>query len=68
MSNETNNNPLRIEDKKYTIKEFASVIRDKFGVNDSLPDLMLVNVFIDKYPIYSRNIKETDNNSGCSCC
>ena len=68
MSNETNNNPLGIEDKKYTVEEFASAIRAKFGVNDSLPDLMLVNVFIDKYPMYSCYIKETESNSGCSCC
>ncbi len=66
--NEINNNPLGLEDKKYTIEEFASFIRKKFGVNDSLPDAMLVSVFIDKYPMYSCNIKENKNTGNCSCC
>ena len=35
MNNETNNNPLGLEHKKYTIQEFASAIRAKFGVNDN---------------------------------
>ena len=32
------NNPLEIEDKLYTVEEFAFVLRTKFGSNDSLPD------------------------------
>ena len=68
MNNESDNNPLGLENKKYTIKEFASAIRTKFNINDSLPDIILVNVFIDKYPMYSCYIKESEKNSGCSCC
>ena len=68
MNEKTSNNPLGLEDKKYTVEEFASTIRAKFGVNDSLPDIMLVNVFIDKYPMYACKIKETKNTGGCSCC
>ena len=32
------NNPLGLEDKLYTIEEFALAVRTKFGANDSLPD------------------------------
>ena len=68
MNNEANKNPLGLEEKKYTVEEFASFIRDKFGVNDNLPDAMLVDVFIDKYPMYAYKIKESENIGGCSCC
>ena len=36
------NNPLGLEDKLYTIEEFASTIRAKFGTNDNLPDSVIV--------------------------
>jgi len=62
------NNPLGLEDKKYTEKEFALAIRNKFETNDFLPDQVLVNIFIDKYPMYSCKVKRSENNGGCSCC
>tara|TARA_B100001057_G_scaffold167791_1_gene168540 strand:+ start:104 stop:304 length:201 start_codon:yes stop_codon:yes gene_type:complete len=62
------NNPLGLEDKKYTEKEFALAIRNKFETNDFLPDEVLVNIFIDKYPMYSCKVKRSENNGGCSCC
>ena len=62
------NNPLGLEDKKYTEKEFALAIRNKFETNDFLPDQVLVNIFLDKYPMYSCKVKRTENNGGCSCC
>ena len=62
------NNPLGLEDKKYTEKEFALAIRNKFETNDFLPDQVLVNIFLDKYPIYSCKVKRSENNGGCSCC
>ena len=68
MNNAANNNPLGLEEKKYTVEEFASFIRAKFGVNDNLPDAMLVDVFIDKYPMYACKIKQSENIGGCSCC
>ncbi len=68
MNDSAKNNPLGLEERKYTIEEFASAIRVKFGVNDSLPDSILANVFIDKYPMYACKIKETKNTGGCSCC
>ena len=62
------NNPLGLEDKKYTEKEFALAIRNKFETNDFLPDQVLVNILLDKYPMYSCKVKRTENNGGCSCC
>jgi len=65
------NNPLGLEDKLYTIEEFALAVRTKFGANDSLPDFALVNIFITKYPIYACKIKNNQkqtNQTNCSCC
>ena len=62
------NNPLGLEDKKYTEKEFAIAIRNKFETNDFLPDEVIVNIFLDKYPMYSCKVKRSENNGGCSCC
>jgi len=65
------NNPLGLEDKLYTIEEFALAVRTKFGANDNLPDFALVNIFITKYPIYACKIKNTQkqtNQTNCSCC
>ena len=62
------NNPLGLENKTYTVKEFAHAIRAKFEANDFLPDQVLVNIFLDKYPMYSCKVKRADNSGGCSCC
>ena len=62
------NNPLGLEDRKYTEKEFALAIRTKFGTSDFLPDQVLVNIFLDKYPMYSCKVKKTENSGGCNCC
>ena len=53
MNEKINKNPLALENKNYTIEEFAMLIRNKFGVNDNLPDEILVSAFIEKYPMYS---------------
>jgi len=65
------NNPLGLEDKLYTIEEFALVVRTKFGTSDNLPDSVLVDIFINKYPVYSCRIKKTkgqSNQTSCGCC
>tara|TARA_B100000902_G_scaffold393861_1_gene448968 strand:+ start:4391 stop:4603 length:213 start_codon:yes stop_codon:yes gene_type:complete len=64
-------NPLGLEDKLYTVEEFALALRTKFGANDNLPDSVLVDIFIKKYPIYSckiKNKKDQLNKNSCSCC
>ena len=38
MNEKINKNPLALENKNYTIEEFEMLIRNKFGVNDNLPD------------------------------
>ena len=65
------NNPLGLKNKLYTIEEFALAVRAKFGTNDSLPDFALVNIFINKYPMYACKIKNNQNQTNqtsCSCC
>ncbi len=64
-------NPLGLEDKLYSVKEFAFAVRTKFGANDNLPDSILVDIFLKKYPVYSCKIKTSPNSEtqpGCSCC
>jgi len=68
MSDKMSKNPLDLDNKNYTIEEFAFVIRNKFGVNDNLPDEILVSAFIEKYPMYSCKIKKDIKQGGCSCC
>tara|TARA_B100001029_G_C14606760_1_gene206841 strand:+ start:303 stop:446 length:144 start_codon:yes stop_codon:yes gene_type:complete len=46
--NVNSNNLLNLEDKVYTVKEFASALRNKYGANDTLSDIILVNIFIEK--------------------
>lgn len=62
------NNPLGLEDKIYSEKEFVRAIRNKFGRNDNLSDSVLVSIFIDKYPMYSCKIKTSKAKVRCSCC
>ena len=66
--NINSNNPLNLEDKIYTVKEFASALRNKYGANDNLSDSILVNIFIEKYPMYACKIKDSNNKGGCNCC
>ena len=61
-------NPLGLEDKIYSEKEFAHAIRNKFGANDNLPDSVLASIFIDKYPMYSCKVKTSKAKVRCSCC
>ena len=68
---EDDNNPLGIETKLYTIEEFGSLLRNKFGANSFISDVMLAELFLSKYPIYSCNIKKSKNHisqKSCGCC
>ena len=40
--NVNSNNPLNLEDKEYTVKEFASALRNKYGADDTLSDIFLL--------------------------
>ena len=64
-------NPLGLEDKLYTVEEFAFEIRNKFGADDSVSDIFLAEIFLAKYPMYSCKIKKQKNQvikGSCSCC
>ncbi len=68
---EDDNNPLGIENKLYTIEEFGCLLRNKFGANNFISNVMLAELFLSKYPIYSCNIKKSKNyisQKSCGCC
>ncbi|MBB78549.1 MAG: hypothetical protein CL844_06060 [Crocinitomicaceae bacterium] len=66
-----NTNPLGLEDKLYTVEEFAFALRNKFGGDNTISDVILTEMFLAKYPMYSCKIIKSQNQSGqksCSCC
>jgi len=66
-----NTNPLGLEKKLYTVEEFASAIRIKFGGDNTISDVILTEMFLAKYPMYSCKVKKSKNQSSkktCSCC
>ena len=68
---ENDNNPLGIENKLYTIEEFGSAVRNKFGGEHFISNIMLAELFLAKYPVYSCKIKKPNNHisqKSCGCC
>ena len=68
---ENENNPLGIEDRLYTIEEFRSELRNKFGADNYISNVMLGELFLAKYPVYSCKIKKPKNHisqKSCGCC
>ena len=69
--NESDKNPLGLENKLYTIEEFGSVVRNKFGGDNYISIIMLAELFLAKYPVYSCKIKKPKNHiseKSCGCC
>lgn len=69
--NQDNSNPLNLKNKLYSIEEFGLAIRNKFGGDEYISDVMLGEMFLAKYPMYSCNIKKPKNhipNKSCGCC
>ena len=69
--NESQKNPLELEIKQYTIEEFGAAIRKKFGADKTVSDLILGEIFISTYPVYSCIIKKSKNHisqKSCGCC
>ena len=65
------NNPLQLEDKKYTIEEFGHAVRTKFGGDINISNVMLGEIILSKYPVYSCKIKKLKNHisqKNCGCC
>ena len=68
---EINENPLQLEDKLYTIEEFGYIIRSKFGGDENISNVMLGEIILAKYPVYSCKIKKSKNHisqKSCGCC
>tara|TARA_B100000767_G_scaffold28306_1_gene24566 strand:+ start:607 stop:819 length:213 start_codon:yes stop_codon:yes gene_type:complete len=68
---ENENNPLELENKLYTVEEFGSALRNKFGGDNYISNVMLAELFLAKYPVYSCKIKKLKNHisqKSCGCC
>ena len=68
---EINENPLQLEDKLYTIEEFGYAVRSKFGGDENISNIMLGEIILAKYPVYSCKIKKPKNHisqKSCGCC
>ena len=68
---ENDRNPLGLEKKLYTVEEFGSAVRNKFGGDNYISNVMLAEIFLAKYPIYSCRIKKAKNHiskKSCGCC
>ena len=68
---ESDSNPLGLEKKQYTIEEFGSILRNKFGADNYISNVMLAEIFLAKYPVYSCKIKKLENHisqKSCGCC
>mgnify|MGYP006272936581 CR=1 FL=1 len=44
----SDNDPLELGDRLYTIEEFGSVVRRKFGGDNYISDVMLAEIFLAK--------------------
>ena len=65
------NNPLGLENKSYTTEEFGSAVRNKFGGDNYISNVMLAEIFLAKYLIYSCKIKKSIDHvsqKSCGCC
>ena len=68
---ESDSNPLGLEKKQYTIEEFGSILRNKFGGYNFISNVMLTEIFLAKHPLYSCKIKKSKSHvpkRNCGCC
>ena len=66
-----NKNPLGIDDKLYTVEEFGSAVRNKFGGDNYISNVILGEMFLTKFPVYSCKIKKPNDHilqKSCGCC
>ena len=64
-------NPLGLDNKQYTIEEFGDAIRNKFGADKTISNVMLGEMFLTTYPVYLCKIKKSKNHisqKSCGCC
>ena len=65
------NNPLKLENRLYTIEEFGYAVRSKYGGDNKISNVMLGEIILAKYPVYSCKIKKPKNHisqKNCDCC
>lgn len=65
------NNPLGIDDKLYSVEEFGSAVRNKFGGDHYISNVMLGEMFLAKFPVYTCKIKKPKDHisqKSCGCC
>ena len=68
---ESNENPLELENKLYDIEEFGATLRNKYGADDNISNVMLAEIFLSQYPTYCCKIKKPKNfisKKKCGCC
>tara|TARA_Y100000385_G_C12875115_1_gene543286 strand:- start:344 stop:556 length:213 start_codon:yes stop_codon:yes gene_type:complete len=68
---ESDNNPLGLENKLYSLEEFGSALRNKFGGDNYISNVMLAELFLANYPVYSCKIKKPKGHisqKSCGCC
>ena len=68
---ESRENPLGLKNKIYSVEEFGATIRNKFGADNNISNLMLGEIFLSKYPMYSCKIKKSKDyvaQKSCGCC
>jgi len=64
-------NPLGLDNKQYIIEEFGDAIRNKFGADKTISNVMLGEMFLTTYPVYLCKIKKSKNHISqkiCGCC
>ena len=69
--NKDNSDPLGLEKKLYTTEEFGAVVRSKFGGDNFISNIILAELFLAKYPMYSCKIKKSEKHipqKNCGCC
>tara|TARA_B100000963_G_scaffold66135_1_gene54340 strand:+ start:2735 stop:2947 length:213 start_codon:yes stop_codon:yes gene_type:complete len=67
----SNDNPLGLKNKLYDIEEFGATLRNKYGADDNISNIMLAEIFLSQYPTYCCKIKKPKNfisKKKCGCC
>ena len=67
----SNDNPLGLVNKLYDIEEFGATLRNKYGADDNISNIMLAEIFLSQYPTYCCKIKKPKNfisKKKCGCC
>lgn len=67
----SDNDPLELGNRLYTIEEFGSLLRGKFGGDNHISNVVLAEIFLAKYPTCTCKIKKSKKHipqKNCGCC